>query len=244
MPESGQKQLLMLDEVLYGTTPLEFTIARSVRKTLAIEVHPDTSIHVIAPVKSSIEAIREKVLKRGSWIVKQQLYFEQFLPRTPEREYVSGESHFYLGRKYLLKIRKATNQEVKLKGGELLVYIPDTENKTSIKRQLGGWYHNHAQKRFNLCLKASLKKFLKYELPEPPMLIKRMNKRWGSCTPNGVIILNPEIIKAPSKCIEYVITHELCHLIHPNHSRGFYTLQSEMMPEWERWKLRLEKVLV
>lgn len=234
----------MLDEVLYGTTALEFTIARSVRKTLAIEVHPDTSIHVIAPVKSSIEAIREKVLKRGSWIVKQQYYFEQFLPRTPEREYVSGESHFYLGRKYLLKIRKAAKREVKLRGGELLVYVSDTTNKPSIKRQLGSWYYSHAQKRFNLCLKASLQKFQKYELQEPLLLIKRMNKRWGSCTPNGRIILNPEIIKAPSKCIEYVITHELCHLIHPNHSRNFYALQSEMMPGWERWKLKLEKVMI
>lgn len=234
---------MLQSEVAYGNTQLEFSIERSDRKTLAIEVHPDMSIHVIAPVGSSTGEIKEKVLKRGNWITRQQLYFGQFLPRTPQREYVSGESHFYLGRKYLLKVKESLKKEVKLKGGELLVFLPDTSDKTLIKRQLGSWYYNHAQRRFDKCLKDIIPKFRKYEISEPPLMIKRMNKRWGTCTPKGQIILNPEIIKASLKCVEYVIVHELCHLIHRNHSRKFYDLQTEIFPDWRKWKNRLEKVM-
>ena len=71
-----------------------------------------------------------------------------------------------------------------------------------------------------------------------------MAKRWGSCTPNGKIILNPELIKAPKGSIEYVIIHELCHLIHHNHTKAFYNLQQRMMPDWKKWKERLEYSLV
>ncbi|ELR72579.1 Putative metal-dependent hydrolase [Fulvivirga imtechensis AK7] len=234
----------MQEQISYGNTLLEFSVSRSARKTLAIEVHPDQSVQVIAPPSADLEDIKQKVLKRGSWIVKQQLYFEQFLPRTPEREYVSGESHLYLGRKYLLKVRQSVDKDVKLRGGELQVFVPQPENNDMVRRQLADWYYQHARRRFSESIRDSLKKFDKYQLSEPPLIIKRMAKRWGSCTPNGNIILNPEIIKAPSKCIEYVVIHELCHLIHQNHSRQFYHLQSEIMPGWEKWKERLERTLI
>ena len=67
-----------------------------------------------------------------------------------------------------------------------------------------------------------------------------MKNRWGSCTASGKIIINPEIIKAPSKCIDYVITHEICHLVNPNHSKEFFALLDEKMPDWNRWKMKLE----
>jgi len=71
-----------------------------------------------------------------------------------------------------------------------------------------------------------------------------MRTRWGSCTPKGKIILNPELIKAPKACIEYVIVHELCHLVHKNHSQKFFDLQKKEMPDWEKWKNKLERLLV
>ena len=125
-----------------------------------------------------------------------------------------------------------------------MVYVPKTSDTLLVKKQLAKWYYNHAQKRFSSCIDDSLKKFAKYGLTKPPLVIKRMSKRWGSCTPHGQIILNPEIIKSPSKCVEYVVIHELCHLVHQNHSRQFYDLQNEMMPDWEKWKERLERTLI
>lgn len=235
----------MTAEVEYGNTILSFIIERSERKTLAIEVHPDLSIKVIAPLDAAVDDVKEKILKRASWISKQTRFFEQFLPRTPEREYVAGESHLYLGRKYLLRIKSSTTNSVKLKGGEFLVSSIEKENKELIKNLLCGWYYKHSEKKFKECVSEALSKFKSNHLPnDPPVILKRMRKRWGSCTPKGNIILNPELIKAPKKCIEYVVIHELCHFIHPNHSSQFYDLLSQIMPDWKKWKDRLEKSLV
>jgi len=71
-----------------------------------------------------------------------------------------------------------------------------------------------------------------------------MKNRWGSCTPSGKIIINPKLIKAPSKCIQYVFTHEFCHLIEPNHNKSFYELQNTLFPENKKWKDRLELFMV
>lgn len=79
---------------------------------------------------------------------------------------------------------------------------------------------------------------------EPESIVFRdMPTRWGSCTPKGKIILNPELIKAPKGCIEYVIIHELCHLIYLDHTRKFIDLQTKEMPDWEKWKTKLENLL-
>lgn len=233
----------MTYKIKYGTSIIRYSVSRSNRKTLAIEVHPDLSIKVVAPQKVTISAIQEKILKRAQWIRKQQHYFEQFLPRTPEREYVSGETHYYLGRQYILRVRKSTEDSVKLKGGELLVKTDSPQSKDQVKQMLANWYYHHALRKFEESITEALKNFKSYKLERPQLIIRRMPRRWGSCTPNGRVILNPEIIKAPSKCIDYVVVHELCHLIHHNHSQAFFDLQLKVMPDWEKWKLRLEKIL-
>jgi predicted metal-dependent hydrolase len=230
-------------KVKYGTSVIRYSISRSDRETLAIEVHPDLSIKVVAPKKAAISAIQEKILKRGQWIKKQQHYFEQFLPRTPKREYVSGETHYYLGKQYILRVRKSSDESVKLKGGELIVKVERTDEINQIKQILSSWYYQHALKKFDESILTSLQRFKEYDLNRPKLVLRRMARRWGSCTPNKMIILNPEIIKAPSKCIDYVVIHELCHLVHPNHSQSFYELQNKVMPDNAKWKLRLEKLL-
>jgi predicted metal-dependent hydrolase len=233
----------MGNTVNYGTSVLRYSVSRTSRKTLAIEVHPDLSIKAIAPLDSTNNEIEEKILKRGQWIKRQQLYFEQFLPHTPFREYVSGETHYYLGKQYILKIRKSENESVKLKGGELIIKTHRTDDIQKVKQLLSAWYYQHAMRKFNDLITKSLTKFKGYKLSKPKLVIRRMTRRWGSCTPNKMIILNPEIIKAPGKSIEYVIIHELCHLIHPNHSHSFYKFQDKVMPDNAKWKLRLEKIL-
>jgi predicted metal-dependent hydrolase len=229
-----------MHKVNYGTQDLFFELKRSERKTLAIEVHPDSSIWAVAPMQAELEEIKNRITKRGQWILKQQQYFEQFLPRTPEREYVSGETHFYLGRGYVLKIREGDKNSVKLKSGELQV-ISKKPSPELVKKQLAEWYYHHAEKKFKSLLKEVFERFSRFELEFPELEIKRMSRRWGSCTANGKVIINPEIIKAPTKCIEYLITHELCHLIEHSHNKRFYSLLAEQMPSWEKWKGVLER---
>lgn len=206
---------------------------------MAIIVHPDLTFQVVAPLDAKIERIEEKIIKRGLWIIKQQRYFEDFLPRTPEREYVSGETHLYLGKRYLLKIKEGYKNSVKLYGGILNVTI-NKESKTSAKHLLTGWYKEHAEIALFKHYQKNLELFNHYEISTPEMKIQRMKKRWGSYTSSGNIILNPELIKAPVKCIDYVIIHELCHAVEPHHTRSFYQILKGIMPDWKRWKDRLE----
>jgi predicted metal-dependent hydrolase len=229
--------------VRYGTTVIRYSVSISDRRTLAIEVHPDLSVRVVAPKNSSTKDIQEKILKRAKWIRKHQRYFEEFLPRTPKREYVSGESHYYLGRRYILRVRKSYKPSVSLRGPDLIVSVEMPSDTVSVRRLLAGWYFKHAQARFEQSVSDSISKFKSLQLEKPLLIVRRMSRRWGSCTPSGRVILNPEIIKAPGKCIDYVVIHELCHLVHYNHGSAFYELQNKVMPGWEKWKQKLEKVL-
>ncbi len=226
--------------ISYGTKEIFFEIKRTNRKTLAIEVHPNAEVFVIAPNNISLEDIKYKVEKRAKWIVKQWDYFNQFLPRTPERTYVSGETHYYLGKSYLLKVSKGNQNQVKLKSGKLQVTCKSEPSSELVKKLLAQWYYNHAKKKFDIILSEIYAKFKDYTIKIPQIEIRRMPNRWGSCNTLNKIILNPEIIKAHSKCIEYVLTHEMCHLVIPNHSKEFYTLLEDIMPNWKKWKSELE----
>ncbi len=232
-----------MQSVRYGTKTIEFQIRRARRKTLAIEVHPDSTVILIAPEETSIEDLKAKVIKRAKWIVKQQEYFEQFLPHTPSRDYVSGETHYYLGRRYILKVISENSNAVKLKAGQIMVYTTNP-SPSKVKSLLAAWYYNHAKNKFETVLQEVKPKFQQDDISIGDLQIQRMKKRWGSCTSNGKITLNPELIKAPTKCIEYVIIHELCHIKVPNHSKAFYNLLEEKLPNWEKWKMRLEKIMV
>lgn len=228
-----------MQEIQYGTAKLAFHLEYTDRKSMAIEVHPDKSVWVIAPTETDYSEIQKRVIKRARWIIRQQKYFDQFLPRIPEREYVSGESHKYLGRKYVLKVSKSSHREVKLKDGCLQLKNTNL-SPVAVKALLSAWYYNHAIVKFSEVFKESVPLFDRFDIGNPQMEIRRMKSRWGSCTPKGKILINPELIKAPKRCIQYVVIHELCHLVITGHTKEFYALLTELMPNWERWKNRLE----
>jgi len=240
----------MESKVLFGSKTLEFTVEYSDRKSLGITVNPDSTIQIKAPVDTSIKQIQEKVLKRAPWILRQQNFFLAFHPRIPERKYVSGETHLYLGRQYRLLINEMTldstkMDSVRLSGGFIEVLAKD-KSEIKVSEILSSWYREKAKLKFEELGRPLVEDFVtRHKLPiaNCRFSILEMPTRWGSCTPKGKILLNPELVKAPRGCIEYVIIHELCHLIHHNHNQQFLALQSKEMPDWERWKVKLENLL-
>lgn len=112
------------------------------------------------------------------------------------------------------------------------------------KELLSSWYLDKAKKHFYPLCEKWISKFEKYGVTPKNIKIQEMSNRWGSCTPKGKVILNTELIQAPKKCIEYVIVHELCHLVHHNHSLAFFKLQASVFPDWKVWKEKLERVMV
>ena len=234
----------MRDKIKYGTSQIDYNLEFAERKTLGIKVHPDKSVQVIAPLDSEMNEVRKKVKGKASWILKQQDFFLSFHPLTPPRRFVSGETHLYLGKQYRLKLTEAKREEVKLYGGKIEVFVKDKTNSKKIETLLRSWYKTKADQHFvELYQKNSV---LTSSFDKKPTALKYrwMAKRWGSCDKDGGIHLNLELIKAPKKCIEYVLVHELCHLEHHDHSRAFYELLEKLYPKWRETKNKLEKLMV
>ncbi len=226
--------------IQFGSITIDFRLEYSDRKSLGITVTPEMEVVVKAPSDTSMEKVKEKIRKKAPWILKQQSYFLSFQPKTPARKYVSGETHLYLGRQYRLQIHIGNDESVKLKGKFIEVKVRE---KLRAKELLNNWYLQHAKAKFHAIAQPLIDKFKKYKVEPSAIVLRGMPTRWGSCTPKGKIILNPELIKAPKGCIEYVIIHELCHLIHHHHTQKFIDLQTKEMREWEKWKMKLEKLL-
>lgn len=230
--------------IFYGDKEIEFEVIRANRKTLDIAVDPDQRVTVKAPVDALLEEIDRRVKNHARWILKQQQYFSQFEPRTPSRRYVSGETHLYLGRQYRLKVQQSDRSSVKLKGRYLHIETPVPEDVERIRSLLDYWYRDRAQVKFDERLDFCFTAFKWIGCDRPPLQIRQLAKRWGSLTPGGVMILNCDLIRASSRHIDYVITHELCHLKYPDHSSNFYNLLKRIMPDWETRKQRLEQLLI
>lgn len=241
---SDKIQVMHLDKILYGNSVIEYSLKFENRKTLGIRVYPDKTVKVLAPLDSLIDQVRDKVKKRASWILRQQDFFLSFHPLTPPRKFISGETHLYLGKQYRLKLSESVNQDVKLRGGVLEVFVRDKNDKKTVERLLKSWYREKADQHFEKIFLKNLILTKSFSKKPSGLKCRWMSKRWGSCDRNGVINLNLELIKAPKKCIEYVIVHELCHLKYHNHSRAFYELLGKVYPDWKETKNRLEKFMV
>lgn len=228
----------------YGKEQIQFSVLYSARKTLGIEVHPDGNVLVKAPIGTDPAEIQKRVYKRIRWIQRQQHYFRQFDPRTPGRQYVGGETHLYLGRQFRLKIHKGSQDSVKLIRGYFRVELNNLPDSDWIKYLLNRWYAEKAAARFNENFDRCWPYFDKLNLTKPGLQIRHMRKRWGSLSKKGMLTLNTDLIRAPVACIEYVVTHELCHIQFHNHSPDFYRLLEKVMPDWEKRKQKLELALV
>lgn len=230
--------------VTYGKNAISFDVQFRSRTTLDIAVEPDRSVVVKVPEKADLNIVDRRVKAKARWILKQQQFFEQFILRTPPRQYVSGETHLYLGRQYRLKIHNADHSRVKLLGGYIHIHTPKPKDTEIVKQLLDDWYLDHAKAKFQERLDQCFKSFDHLGQPQPNLKIRTLQKRWGSLTPTGNLLLNRDLIRAPRQCIDYVVIHELCHLKYPDHSPQFYKFISLILPDWEKKKLKLEKSLI
>jgi predicted metal-dependent hydrolase len=230
--------------VRYGTHVIEFSLVRRDRRTLEIAVEPDASVVVTAPADAGLEAVHAKVRRRAAWIRHQQRYFAQFLPSTPLRRYLAGETHLYLGRQHRLKIAAGHPEAVKVARGFIHVTTRYPEDPRSVEALVEDWYRERARRKFAEKLEISLRRFPNPEAHRPKALIvRRIKRRWGSMSPAGRLLLNLRLIEAPATAIDYVITHELCHVAEPNHGRRFFALLTKVMPDWEKRKQHLERLM-
>lgn len=230
-------------KIKYGSKTINYNIVYSDRKTLGITVTPDKQVLIRSPFNASRKKINSIIQKRLNWISNKLSYFESLPPVSPQKRYISGESHYFLGKQYRLKVIKLPWEIVKLKGAYIQVYTMYGNNERIVKILLDNWYSEKAKTRFDVILNSWLPKFHKHRITKPNIIIKKLKKRWGSCTVKGNIILNSDLIKTPIPCINYVIVHEVCHLVYRNHDKDYYKLLSTILPEWKDIKQKIDKVL-
>lgn len=226
--------------IRFGSQTISYELQFMQRKTLSISVHPDLSVIVKAPENTKLEDVEKKVYHRAKWILNQQRRFEIYLPDVPPRKYVSGESHRFLGRQYRLKIIKNDAEQIKLSRQFLEVYTPDTTSSNA-RVMVEDWIREQANIIFQERLSTCYAKLAREKIPYPKISVRRMQSSWGSCSAKGTISLNIKLIQVPLEFIDYVITHELCHLKYLHHETQFYKLLSRIMPGWEVKKEKLDR---
>ena len=225
--------------IRYNGETISFALVRTKSKRLTISVYPDLAVKVKAPNGKSLAQIKARVERRAAWISRQLQQFRQSPPAAPERRYVGGETHVFLGRQYRLKLHRADCNSVKLIGRYLHVSTPNPRHTQSVRELVEDWYRNHAKQLLHRRVHQCYEQVKRFGIPLPTIRLQKMHKRWGSCTRTSKIILNSDLIKAPSQCIDYVIVHELCHLRVHGHNHRFFRLLTTCMPDWQRRKERL-----
>ena len=228
--------------IQYGEHRITFSVVRRERKTLEIGVEPDTTVVVAAPRDASIKVISEKVRRRAAWVRRQQRFFSQFLPRMPERRFISGETHLYLGRQYRLKVIACEKPGVKSIRGFIVVRSREPGRSELTRSLVEKWYRDRARVKFTERIEVNLLRFADPESFRPRgLIIRTMRRRWGSLSASSRLVLNRRLIEAAVNGIDYVITHELCHIAEPHHGSRFYVLLDGIMPDWRRRKEQLER---
>lgn len=232
--------------IQFGQTRILYQLRRSNRqKSVHISVDPTGNVVVTAPFELQIEAVRRAVSQKAKWINGKLDSLIRVKNESPVKEFVSGESFSYLGRNYRLKVvqHPGNQTSVSMKCGRFEIAVdtkllPD-ERKQEIRTALSRWYKRHAAAR--LPERVALLT-LRLGVPHPPIWIREQQKRWASCSTKGEIRFNWRIIMAPISLIDYVVAHELCHLLHHDHSPEFWKLLRIIVPDYEsrRDKLRRE----
>jgi len=211
---------------------MRIDVVRKPIKNLHLGVYPPNGrVRVAAPVAVSDDAVRLAVVSRIGWIKRQQAKFEA-QARQSARDYVSGESHYFLGRRYRLNVVEGTGAgRVSIKNSTTLdLHVREGSDLAARERVFQAWYRQEL-KAFTAPLIEQWAKTM--QLPVPHWGIKRMKTKWGTCKiEEQRVWLNLELIKKPPQCIAYIVVHELVHFFERHHNDHFVALMDRFMPQW------------
>ncbi len=215
-------------------------------KNINLRIRRDGSVHVSASESVTAEEADRFVCSKAAFTLRAVKTFRAAARYQPgPKRYISGETFCILGRPLRLRLvqEKAQQDSISSDGVYLLVSMSETGNFEQRQRLVLRYLDSLCRAIFSEILDILYTKFEKYGVEKPQLRLRSMNTRWGSCLhKKGIITLNKRLLEAPRHCIEYVIMHELCHLLYPNHSRQFYTFLTMLMPNWRKRKEQLDRL--
>lgn len=219
----------------YGTENIEFNVEFAKRKTILIEVEAPRMITVTAPKGTEEKKILETVKTKSNWIARKIFEIKEMEHRKRKKQYVNGESFIYLGRNYSLQIIYDENikfPEAKLYRGKFYIYT-NTKDEDIMKKALEKWYKEKAKEKIEERIKYYQANF---DIKPKKVIIKDQQKRWGSCNMNQELRFNWKSIMAPSPILDYIVVHEMCHMVYMNHSKEFWKLLESILPDYKERK--------
>lgn len=223
---------------------IEIELTKKNIKNLHLSVHPpDGRVKISAPQYMDTDTIRLFAISKLSWIRKQQKKFIN-QERQPEREYVSGESHYFLGQRYLLNViyTNKRKQGVEIRNKKYIdLYVRENTPKYLRERAMTEWYRRELKKLIPTII-AKWEPIIGVGVNE--FGVKKMKTRWGSCNPKAKRIwLNLELVKKSPTCIEYVVVHEMTHLLERKHNERFIAYMDKFLPNWRAIKAELNGLI-
>ena len=226
-----------MKEIKLANKKLNYEIIRSDRKTLGIIVDHEKNIIVRSPEKTKDENIEEILKNKTNWILDKLKEMDEIKPPPKEKEFMTGEKLPYLGRRYRLEVNpkeKVTKVEVKLYQGKFIINYPiglkgdENKRRNEIREAVIEWYREHAKIKIN----ERVEKYkVKLDVEPNNVVVKKQKKRWGSCSNKGNLNFNWKIIMAPMSIVDYLVVHELTHLIYDNHSKDFWNTVESIIPK-------------
>lgn len=226
----------------YGDEKIPFLVAENHKLHDRIRVHVDSngSVRVEKPADIDFSVFRDALSKRARWIARRRAEIAETKKHVLAKEYVSGETFFYLGRRHQLKVVTSNERRshVRLYRGKIEVWLP-LADPAAIKRRLSAWYKSRALAYYERRLKVICTAVPWIDIV-PEVRLLNMQKQWGNCSPAGKLTLSPALIKAPRDCIDFVLKHELCHIIEHNHSAQFYARLTQLAPRWQEQEAELD----
>lgn len=231
-------------EAKWGSQRLPFRLRRAYVKRLRIVVDPEGGVSVTAPMHATDDAVVARVSRRGDWIQRQQDRFSRWRPRTPPRQYLSGETHLFLGNQLRLQIEPNLTQGIERKGSRLIVGLGSAKGRNLARQLVQEWYAVQARTILRSRWQAQRSFWERHGAEVTRVIVRSLRSRWGSMTPAGSLVLNSELVRAAPRLIDYVIAHEMAHAKFPNHGADWQKLMHCVMPDWSARKRDLEAQLL
>ena len=212
-------------------------------KNIHLSVYPPAGkVRISAPLRMDIDTIRVFAITKLGWIKSQQKKLREQQRETP-REYLDRESHYVWGKRYLLKvIEKEAAPEVELKHSNMLLQIRPATSVEKKQDVLDAWYREQLKEVVPVLI-AKWQPLMGVNVER--FFVRRMKTKWGNCSPETKSIrLNTDLAKKPPECLEYIVVHEMVHLLEPTHNSRFISLMDQFMPKWRFYKDELNKLPV
>lgn len=218
-------------------------VVRKDIKNIHLSVYPPTgSVRISAPERMSLDTIRVYAVSKLGWIKKQQQKFQEQERETP-REYLERESHYVWGKRYLLQVLEVDEPpSVELKHSQMLLQARPNTTEASRQAIIEQWYRLQLRQALPALI-ATWEPLMGVKVER--FFVRRMKTKWGSCNPQkGYIRLNTDLAKKPHECLEYILVHEMAHLLEPTHNSRFVSLMDQFLPKWQFYREQLNRLPV